>query len=89
MASPQAPSPKTAAIIARPDRPKVAQILPGLLAWLAGHAYKVIIDVETAKYVAGQEVVPRAQMASKALDLVIVLGGDGTYGGRGCSSARR
>lgn len=78
MASPQASSKKTAAIISRPDRPEVAQILPGLFTWLAEHGYKVIIDSETAKYIAGQEVVPRAQMAAKALDLVVVLGGDGT-----------
>ena len=69
---------KTAAIISRPDRPEVAQIIPGLLTWLAEHGYKVIIDVETATYTAGQEVVPRAQMVSQALDLVVVLGGDGT-----------
>jgi NAD+ kinase len=69
---------KTAAIISRPDRPEVAQILPGLLAWLAEHGYKVIMDAETANYGAGQEVVTRAQMGSKALDLVVVLGGDGT-----------
>src|SRR5579863_6446402 len=82
MATPQASSQdiaqKTAAIISRPERPEVAQVLPGLFAWLAEHAYKVIVDLETAKYAAGQEVVPRSQMASKALDLVVVLGGDGT-----------
>jgi NAD+ kinase len=78
MASSQAASPKTAAIISRPDRPEVAQILPGLLTWLAEHGYKVIIDVETASYIAGQDVVPRAQMSSKPLDLAVVLGGDGT-----------
>jgi NAD+ kinase len=78
MASPQISSHKTAAIIARPDRPAVAQILPGLFTWLGEHGYKVIIDLETAKYISGQEVVPRAQMASRALDLVVVLGGDGT-----------
>src|ERR1039457_6732543 len=78
MTSPQASSHKTAAIISRPDRPEVAQIIPGLLTWLAEHGYKVIIDVETATYTAGQEVVPRAQMVSQALDLVVVLGGDGT-----------
>jgi NAD+ kinase len=77
MTSPSA-SHKTAAIISRPDRPEVAQIIPGLLTWLAEHGYKVIIDVETATYTAGQEVVPRAQMVSQALDLVVVLGGDGT-----------
>jgi len=78
MAGPQISSHKTAAIIARPDRPAVAQILPGLFTWLGEHGYKVIIDLETAKYISGQEVVPRAQMASRALDLVVVLGGDGT-----------
>jgi NAD+ kinase len=78
MASPQPSSHKTAAIISRPDRPEVAQILPGLLAWFGDHGYKVIIDAETATYIAGQDVVPRAQMASQSLDLVVVLGGDGT-----------
>jgi NAD+ kinase len=78
MASPQASTQKTAAIISRPDSPAVAQIIPGLLSWLTEHGYKIILDLETAQYVSGQEVVSRAQMASKALDLVIVLGGDGT-----------
>ena len=40
MASPQASSQKTAAIISRPDRPEVAQILPGLFTWLAEHGYR-------------------------------------------------
>lgn len=78
MPSPKASSQKTAAIISRPDRPEVAQIIPGLLTWLSEHGYRVIMDLETATYIAGQEVVPRAQMASKALALVVVLGGDGT-----------
>jgi NAD+ kinase len=69
---------KTAAIISRPDRPEVAQILPALFTWLAEHSYKVILDAETGKYAAGQEVVARAKMSSRALDLVVVLGGDGT-----------
>jgi NAD+ kinase len=78
MTTSQASPQKTAAIISRPDRPEVAQVLPGLLTWLAEHGYKVIVDEETAKYIAGQEVVPRAQMASKPLALAVVLGGDGT-----------
>jgi NAD+ kinase len=78
MASPQASSQKTAAVISRPDRPAVAQILPGLFTWLGEHSYQVIIDEETAGYTSGQKVVPRTEMASHALDLVIVLGGDGT-----------
>ena len=78
MAIPQGSSQKTAAIISRPDRPEVAKIIPGLLTWLAEHGYKVIIDLETSKYTTDPEVVPRAQMASRPLDLVVVLGGDGT-----------
>jgi NAD+ kinase len=69
---------KTAAIISRPDRPHVAQIIPVLLAWLAEHGYKVIIDQETSRYIGGPQIVPRTEMASHALDLVVVLGGDGT-----------
>ncbi|HZC22327.1 MAG TPA: NAD(+)/NADH kinase [Candidatus Binatia bacterium] len=77
MTNPQ-PSQKTAAIISRPNRPQVAEIISGLLAWLADHNYKVLVDEETANYVTGQNVVPRTQMSSHALDLVVVLGGDGT-----------
>lgn len=78
MASPRASTQKTAAIISRPDRPNVAQIIPGLLSWLAEHGYKVIIDEQTSRYVDAQPVVPRVEMASHQLDLVVVLGGDGT-----------
>jgi NAD+ kinase len=78
MPSPQASSQKTAAIISRPDRSEVAQVIPGLLAWFAEHRYRVVVDEETARYTAGQEIVPRPEMASKHPDLVVVLGGDGT-----------
>jgi len=78
MASPQAPSRKLAAIISRPDRSKVAEVIPGLLTWLAEHGYDVIIDEESSTYASGPEVVPRSQMGARPLDLVVVLGGDGT-----------
>lgn len=69
---------KTAAIISRPDRPEVAKILPGLLVWFSEHGYRVVIDEQTSGYVEGLEVVSRAEIGSRALDLVVVLGGDGT-----------
>jgi len=74
----QSSSHKTAAIMSRPNRPQVAEIIPGLLAWLAEHGYRVIIDLETSHYTNGLPIVPRTEMASNPLDLVIVLGGDGT-----------
>ncbi len=56
----------------------MAQIVPGLVVWLGEHGYKVIIDLATASYTSGPKVVPRAEMGSRSLDLVVVLGGDGT-----------
>ncbi len=71
-------SPKLAAIISRPARSEVAQTLPGLLKWLRDHKYDVLVDEETGKYANGHKVVARSQMSSRPLDLVVVLGGDGT-----------
>jgi len=78
MASAHASPRKTAAIISRPDRPKVGEVLPGLLVWLAEHGYRIILDEQSARYANGPDVVPRTQIASMQLDLVVVLGGDGT-----------
>ncbi len=69
---------KIAAIISRPARPEVARTVPELLKWLHAHGYRVIVDPETAKYCDGLEEVMRSQMSARTLDLVIVLGGDGT-----------
>ena len=69
---------KVAAIISRPARSEVARTVPELLAWLQAHGYEVIVDPETAKYSNGEEEVSRSQMSSRSLDLVVVLGGDGT-----------
>lgn len=74
---PQSPA-KTAAIISRPDRPEVAQIIPDLLLWLGDHGYEVVTDLETAQYSGSKEAVPRSQLGTRHLDLVVVLGGDGT-----------
>jgi len=72
------PRQKVAAIVSRPARPEVASVLPKLLTWLREHGYQVLFDPETAKYSQGQEQVLRSQLSSRSLDLVVVLGGDGT-----------
>jgi NAD+ kinase len=76
--SPSSSAKKVAAIISRPARPEVARTVPELVAWLHAHEYQVIVDSETAKYSGGLEEVLRSQMSSRHLDLVVVLGGDGT-----------
>jgi NAD+ kinase len=78
MANPSPSSRKTAAVISRPGRPQVAKVMPDLLNWLAEHNYKVLVDEQTGKYVSGPQVLPRSEMGSHPLDLVVVLGGDGT-----------
>ncbi|HWX94818.1 MAG TPA: NAD(+)/NADH kinase [Terriglobales bacterium] len=69
---------KSVAIISKPEKPELAQILPALYAWLRNHGYAVVIDSETAVYATGPEVVARPDLGSRPLDFVIVLGGDGT-----------
>lgn len=74
----QSSSRKTAAVISRPGRPQVAEIMPDLLNWFAEHDYQVIVDEPTGAYAPAAQTVPRSQMGSHLLDLVVVLGGDGT-----------
>jgi NAD+ kinase len=76
--SPSSAQPKLAAIISRPARSEVAPTVPQLLGWFHAHGYRVIVDPETAKYCDGEEEVLRSQMSSRPLDLIVVLGGDGT-----------
>ena len=69
---------KSAGVISKPDKPELARVVPDLLGWLRKHDYQVVMDPETAAYAAGFEVVARNDMASRPLNFVIVLGGDGT-----------
>ena len=79
---------KKIGIICKVGRPEPADMLKGLLPWLREEGYDVFLDIETAQ-------VLRTEGFSRALipelvDVIIVLGGDGTMlsvarlvGGRG------
>jgi NAD+ kinase len=69
---------KSAAIVSKPAKPELATILPELLSWFHQRGYKLYLDQETAQYIDGEEVVPRAQLGQRKPDFVLVLGGDGT-----------
>jgi NAD+ kinase len=69
---------KFAGVISKPGKAELAEIVPPLLSWFREHRYQVVVDAETAPYAAGMEVVGRADMASRPLAFVVVLGGDGT-----------
>jgi len=70
--------PKSVGIMSKPAKPELAQILPPLFEWFRNHGYQIVIDRETAVYCSGPEVIERSAMGSRALDFVVVLGGDGT-----------
>ena len=66
-----------AAIISKPQKPEVAELLPELISWLRAHDYEALLDVDSAAYL-GQVGIDRTRLAGENPSLVIVLGGDGT-----------
>src|SRR5271155_1370823 len=75
------PSPtrkRTVAIISKPGRPELREVLPALEKWLQQHNYAVVMDTESADYFSASDVMPRRKLAARSPDLALVLGGDGT-----------
>jgi len=69
---------KVIAVISKPDRPELREVLPQLEKWLLERNYSVVMDEESAAYFSATTVIPRGQLAERAPDLALVLGGDGT-----------
>jgi NAD+ kinase len=70
---------KSVAIVSKPQKPELSQVVPELVTWLEQRDYRVFMDRETAEYmVDGHEIVDRSELAVHHPDFVIVLGGDGT-----------
>jgi len=67
-----------AAIISKPQKPELEQVLPELTDWLKDHGFDYILDAESANYLNTSEVVDRPLMPEQSPDLVVMLGGDGT-----------
>src|SRR5262249_17678182 len=70
--------PKLAGIICKPDKPEMPKIVRQLTEWLHSRSYQIVADKETGQYAPGVEAVERAQLGTRPLDFVVVLGGDGT-----------
>jgi NAD+ kinase len=69
---------KIAAIVSKPQKPELAEIVPEVLSWLGAHGYRVYVDQQTAAYHTHEFVVPRTELARYEPEFVVVLGGDGT-----------
>lgn len=69
---------KTIGITSKPKKPEVREIVPPLLNWLHERSIQVLIDKETNSSLDNSEkCVTRNEMPSR-VELIIVLGGDGT-----------
>ncbi|SEF68015.1 NAD+ kinase [Bryocella elongata] len=70
-----------AALISKPQKPELAQLLPELIGWLRQHGYESLLDPESAAYLVDMETIEpidRTDLPKYEPDLVISLGGDGT-----------
>ncbi len=69
---------KIAAVVSKPAKAELTEIVPEALRWLAARGYRVYIDQQTAAYQTNEFVVPRSEIARYQPEFVLVLGGDGT-----------
>jgi len=69
---------RTVAIIAKPQKEELFDLLPNLVLWMKAHDLEPIFDPVSGSYSRQARVVPRHEMPAEKPDLVIVLGGDGT-----------
>ncbi len=66
------------AIISKPQKEELRQLLPELVLWLKAHGHEPLLDPVSANYVMDEAVHGRPDLPSMNPALVIVLGGDGT-----------
>ncbi len=68
---------KKIGIIIKPHKPEAKEVLKKLILWLKAHHLKAVFDVDAAKIIDAKSKYQKSQIAS-LVDMVIVLGGDGT-----------
>lgn len=66
------------AIISKPQKEELYQLLPNLVLWMKAHELEPILDPVSGAYTQAARIVARHEMPAEKPDLVIVLGGDGT-----------
>jgi NAD+ kinase len=69
---------RAAGIISKPNREVLSSVVPPLLEWLRGRKIDVFIDAETKEFAATDAQTMVREALAAQVDLLIVLGGDGT-----------
>ena len=69
---------RTVAIIAKPQKEELFELLPNLTLWMKAHDLDPVFDPVSGSYMQQARVVPRHEMPAEKPELVVVLGGDGT-----------
>ncbi|MEJ2313366.1 MAG: NAD(+)/NADH kinase, partial [Nitrospirota bacterium] len=68
---------KRIGIICKPDRPEPPEILRDFVPWLRERKIEVYLEEEEIASFEGAQSIPRSEFPS-SVDMVVVLGGDGT-----------
>jgi NAD+ kinase len=66
------------AIISKPQKEELYQLLPNLVLWMRAHDLEPILDPVSGSYTQQARIASRPEMPGERPELVIVLGGDGT-----------
>jgi NAD+ kinase len=70
---------RKAAIISKPQKPELCEILAQLLEWFKERGYECVLDPESAGYLGRrQDAVERPEMPRHRPEICVTLGGDGT-----------
>jgi NAD+ kinase len=70
---------RKAAIISKPQKPELCEILAQLLEWFKERGYECVLDPESAGYLERrQDAVERPEMPRHHPEICVTLGGDGT-----------
>lgn len=69
---------KTAAVISKPEKPELHELVPEVIRWFEDRGYRVVLDDESASYAPGRSSVERTLIAEEGPKFAVVLGGDGT-----------